>query len=321
MELLSHDPLPEPVPNTSLPRTIAELHGSRIAYVDAGEGEVVVLLHGIGSSAATWNRAMPLLAERYRVIAPDFPGHGRSSYARNDHSIAGFALYVRDLLMGLGIRKATFVGHSLGGGVAMQVAYAYPEMVSRMMLVSSGGLGREVGLALRAATLPGAELVMPLICNRPIIRVTHWLAHRIKPLAHPGLQELAYVYATLAHPAARRAFLAIVRGAMDFSGQRIDATPKLHLAEAVPTYVVWGEADLIIPITHAHRMLELKVVDRFEVFETAGHFPHAEQPQRFCRVVEDFMRLEPADVSHADLAQRFREELATLTPPPADEVA
>jgi pimeloyl-ACP methyl ester carboxylesterase len=313
MQLFSREPLPRPVPDTSLPRTVAELHGSRIAYVDAGDGDPVVLLHGIGSSAATWNGVMPLLAERYRVIAPDFPGHGRSSYARNDHSIAGFALFARDLLMGLGITRATFIGHSLGGGVTMQIAYAYPEMVDRMMLVDSGGLGREVGLALRAATLPGADLVIPLICNRPIIKVTHWLAHRIKPLAHPGLQELAYVYATLAHPAARRAFLAIVRGAMDFGGQRIDATPKLHLAEEVPTYVVWGEADVIIPISHAQRMLDLEVVDRFEVFERAGHFPHAEEPRRFSDLVDEFMQMAPARVSHADLAARFRQELGTVS--------
>lgn len=299
-----------PLPDTVLPRHHVDLYGTRLSFVDAGEGDPVVLLHGITCSAASWNRLLPALAERHRVIAPDMPGHGWSSRARGDHSIAGFALHVRDLLMGLGIERATFVGHSLGGGVTMQTAYAYPELVGRMVLVASGGLGESVGLALRAATLPGTEWVLPLAFNRVGARVTRLLARFATDPRLVTVQELAWSYATLADPAARRAFVTIIRGVVDWGGQRIDATRRLHLAEDVPTMVVWGDADLIIPIGHGRRAAADLPVDRFEVFEGAGHFPHLERPQQFLEVLEDFLRdTHPATNSHATLAGSIRDAM------------
>lgn len=299
-----------PLPETVLPRRHVDLYGTRLSFVDAGEGEPIVLLHGITCSAASWNRLMPALAEHHRVIVPDLPGHGWSSRARGDHSIAAFALHVRDLLMGLGVDRATFVGHSLGGGVTMQTAYAYPELVGRMVLVSSGGLGESVGTALRAATLPGAEWVLPFIFNRFGARVTRTLARLATDSRLVTVQELAWSYATLADPAARRAFVTIIRGVIDWGGQRIDATRRLHLAEEVPTMVVWGDADLIIPIGHGRRAAADLPVDRFEVFEDAGHFPHLERPDDFLRVLDEFMHdTDPASNSHANLAGYIRDAM------------
>ena len=285
----SHPPR-VPLPDTVLPRHTVDLHGSRISFVDEGEGDPIVLLHGITCSAASWNPVMERLAEHHRVIVPDLPGHGHSGRARGDYSLAGFALYVRDILMGLGVRKATFVGHSLGGGVTMQIAYAYPELVGRMVLIASGGLGESVGLALRTATLPGAEWVLPIAFNRFGATLTRWLADRTSRQRRLAtLHELANSYATLADPAARRAFVSLIRGVVDWTGQRINATSRLHLAEDVPTLVLWGDADLIIPIGHAHRAAAESPVDRFEVFEGAGHFPHLDDPDRFARVLRDFI--------------------------------
>ena len=299
-----------PLPETVFPRHQVDLYGSRLSFVDAGEGDPLVLLHGITCSAASWNALLPALAERHRVIVPDLPGHGWSSRTRGDHSIAGFALVVRDLLMGLGIERATFVGHSLGGGVTMQTAYAYPELVGRMVLVASGGLGESVGLPLRAATLPGAEWVLPLAFNRFGARITSLLARMITDPRMITLHELAYSYATLADPAARRAFVTIIRGVADWNGQRIDATRRLHLAEEVPTMIVWGDADLIIPIGHGRRAAADLPVDRFEVFEDAGHFPHLERPEDFVRVLFEFLReTRPAANSHANLAGYIREAM------------
>lgn len=299
-----------PLPDTVLPRQQVDLYGIRMSFVDEGEGDPIVLLHGITCSAASWNTLMPTLAQHHRVIVPDLPGHGWSSRARGDHSIAAFALHVRDLLMGLGVERATFVGHSLGGGVTMQTAYAYPELVGRMVLVASGGLGESVGLALRAATLPGAEWVLPIAFNRFGARVTKLLAQFVTSPGLVTLHELAYSYATLADPAARRAFVTIIRGVIDWDGQRIDATRRLHLAEEVPTMIVWGDADLIIPIGHGRRAAADLPVDRFEVFEGAGHFPHLERPRQFLSVLDDFMLdTQPAANSHAILAGQIREAM------------
>src|SRR4029453_7765057 len=133
-----------------------KVHGHDVAYRQAGEGPLLVMIHGIAGSSGTWGPVMPLLAERYTVIAPDLLGHGESAKPRGDYSLGAYASGVRDLLAVLGHERVTVVGHSLGGGIAMQFAYQFPERVERLVLVSSGGLGREVHLLLRAAALPGS---------------------------------------------------------------------------------------------------------------------------------------------------------------------
>ena len=142
-----------------------QLHGHRVAYRLEGSGPVIVLVHGITSSSATWDQVMPTLAEHYTVIAPDLLGHGQSAKPRGDYSLGAYASGIRDLLVALGQERATFIGHSLGGGVAMQLSYQFPELCERLALVDSGGLGREVSLLLRSATLPGSELVLPLLAT------------------------------------------------------------------------------------------------------------------------------------------------------------
>src|SRR5215813_12099940 len=143
-----------------------ELHGHRVSFQVAGSGEqVVVLLHGITSTAQAWREVMPQLAERYTVIAPDMIGHGRSAKPRGDYSLGAYAAGVRDLLALLGFERGTVVGHSLGGGIAMQFSYLFPEYVERLALISSGGLGREVHPLLRAAALPGSEWILPLLAR------------------------------------------------------------------------------------------------------------------------------------------------------------
>src|ERR671934_1299507 len=127
-----------------------ELHGHCVAYRSAGCGPVIVLVHGITSTSATWERVMPALTKRFTVIAPDLLGHGGSAKPRGDYSLGAYASGVRDLLIALGHERATFVGHSLGGGVAMQLAYQFPEHCERLVLVSSGGVGREITPPFRA---------------------------------------------------------------------------------------------------------------------------------------------------------------------------
>ena len=147
------------------PHREVELHGHAVGYRMLGEGPLLVLLHGITSTSEAWREVMPRLAETHTVIAPDLIGHGRSAKPRGDYSLGAYASGVRDLMVALGIERATMVGHSLGGGVALQLAYQFPERCERLVLVASGGLGKEVTPFLRAVSLPGSELVLPLLLS------------------------------------------------------------------------------------------------------------------------------------------------------------
>src|SRR3954447_24030966 len=288
------------------------MHGHRVSYRAGGRGPVLLMIHGITSSSANWAPVLPLLAERFTVIAPDLLGHGASAKPTGDYSLGAYACMLRDLMLALGHDSATIVGHSLGGGVAMQVAYQFPELCDRLVLVSSGGLGREVSIFLRAATLPGAEYVLPLIASRPVLASGEAVARTVGRLglrlgADPG--EIARGVASLAGGGApggappragggpRRAFVHTARSVIDPGGQRVDARDRLYLSEAVPSLLVWGERDRIIPLDHARQAQALMPNSRLEVMPGAGHFPFNHDPARFAAILEDFVATtEPADL-------------------------
>src|SRR6185295_3159128 len=275
------------------------LHGHRVAYRSAGSGPAVVLVHGITSTSATWERVMPYLATRFTVIAPDLLGHGHSAKPRGDYSLGAYASGVRDLMVTLGHESATFVGHSLGGGVVMQLAYQFPERCERLVLVDSGGLGREVSLLLRAATLPLSEVVLPLLASARLLdsgRAVGRILGRLGLQAGTDIGELARGHASLADPEARAAFVHTLRTIVDPGGQRVNASDRLYLAENIPFMLVWGERDPIIPVEHGIAAHELVPSSRLEIFEGAGHFPHLDDPQHFLDVLLDFIESsEPAD--------------------------
>jgi pimeloyl-ACP methyl ester carboxylesterase len=265
------------------PRDV-RLHGHPVSYEETGSADAptLVLLHGIAGSSHTWDPVLPLLAPDFRVIAPDMLGHGASAKPRGDYSLGAFASGVRDLLDLIDIEQVTIVGHSLGGGVAMQFAYQFPERCQRLVLVSSGGLGREVTPFLRAATLPGAEWVVPLLG-----KLANWLP--VAPILPPGPAEVARGFASLAETDAGRAFVHTARSVMDITGQRVDASDRLYLAETMPTLLVWGDRDRFIPLSHGQRAAELIPGSRLEVFPGAGHFPMHDNPLRFARALHDFV--------------------------------
>src|SRR6266540_7454024 len=187
-----------------------ELHGHQVAYRSAGSGPVIVLVHGITSTSETWERVMPALAKRFTVIAPDLLGHGGSAKPRGDYSLGAYASGVRDMLIALGHERATFVGHSLGGGVAMQLAYQFPERCERLVLIDSGGLGSEVNLLLRMATLPGAEFVLPILASERVLgagRGVGRLFGRIGVKVRTDIAEMARGHASLGESEARSAFV------------------------------------------------------------------------------------------------------------------
>jgi pimeloyl-ACP methyl ester carboxylesterase len=276
------------------------LHGHRVFYRSAGSGPALVLVHGITSTSATWANVLPYLAEHFTVIAPDLLGHGDSAKPRGDYSLGAYASGIRDLLIALGHERATFVGHSLGGGVAMQLAYQFPEHCDRLVLVSSGGLGREIGVLLRAAALPGSELVLPLLVNEPLLGAGRALGRLLGGVGlrvHTDLGEVLRGHASLSDGEARSAFLHTLRTVVDPRGQRVDASDRLYLAQAIPFLLVWGERDPIIPVEHARAAHRLVPGSRLEIFPDAGHFPHLDDPLRFVRLLRAFVaETEPAHV-------------------------
>jgi pimeloyl-ACP methyl ester carboxylesterase len=285
------------------PRQVAEsrvVHGHKRAFVRAGEGPALLLLHGIGNNCQTWAGVIDRLAETHTVIAPDLLGHGNSDKPRGDYSIAAYANGMRDLLSVLDVEQATVVGHSLGGGIAMQMAYQFPERVDRLVLVNSGGLGAEVNFILRAATLPGAEIVLPLMVHRHVRTLAAGLGRVFGALGHrpsSDLQGILEGFASLTTGEAQRAFLHTARSIIDISGQRVSARDRLYLAGDMPTLIIWGARDPMIPVAHAYDAHGAIPHSRLEVFESAGHFPFNDEPVRFSQALSDFIReTDPADL-------------------------
>jgi pimeloyl-ACP methyl ester carboxylesterase len=292
------------------PREIT-LHGHRVSYRTAGSGPLLVLIHGIAGSSATWEGVLPKLAERCTIVAPDLLGHGQSAKPRTDYSLGAYASAIRDLLGVLGYERGTILGHSLGGGVAMQFAYQFPERCERLVLVSSGGLGHELHFLLRAAALPGAEWVLPLLCSSGLRGAVDGVARflgRVAGLrAGPDLEEIWRSFVSLADADARHAFLHTVRTVIDIQGQRVNATNRLYLAAELPTMIIWGEHDPLIPVAHAHAAHENIPGSRLEIFPDAGHFPYRDNPRHFVELLLDFIQsTAPAHVDEQAWRQRLR---------------
>jgi pimeloyl-ACP methyl ester carboxylesterase len=275
-----------------------------VAFRQAGDGPVLLLIHGITSDSSTWRGVMGALAAEHTVLAPDLMGHGSSAKPRGDYSLGAHASGLRDLLAALGHERATFVGHSLGGGIAMQLAYQHPELCERLVLVDSGGLGREVSLLLRAATLPGSEYVMPWLAASRLFETgrlaTGLLAKVGLRAATADLEEVAAAHRTLSDAPARSAFVQTLRSVVEPGGQRVSASSRLYLAGHIPLMLVWGERDRIIPISHGHQTHARVPGSRLEVFPDSGHFPQLDEPRHFSDVLLDFMdSTEPAQLDSA----------------------
>ena len=266
------------------------LHGHPVAYVQKGAGPVLLLIHGMAGTLDTWRLVIDPLARGATVLAVDLPGHGSSTPAGGDYSLGSLAAFLRDVLTALGHEHATLVGHSLGGGIAMQFSYQFPEMVERLVLVSSGGLGLEVSPVLRAASLPGADLFLSLTAKTT--KRASDLAGRALRSAHisPGanIDELVRSYSSLADAGRRQAFLATVRSVVGLGGQSVGAADRLHLAGETPVLLVWGADDPIIPAEHARAAHELLPHATLAIFDGVRHFPHLEVPDRFIAALQDF---------------------------------
>jgi pimeloyl-ACP methyl ester carboxylesterase len=302
----------------------ATIHGYRRAYIKSGNGPALLLIHGIGDSSDTWRPVAELLAQRNTVIAPDLLGHGRSEKPRADYTVGGFANGMRDLLSILDVDRVTVVGHSLGGGVAAQFAYQYPERCERLVLVNSGGIGRTVSPLLRMAAVPGAEALMPLL-GLPPVRMASRLGAGLLRMFDTALgrdaEEMLAVFDALPSTEARRAILRTLRSGVDWRGQVITMLDRAYLADGVPTLIIWGRRDAIIPLGHGRLAQAALPGSVLEVFDEAGHFPHHTDPQRFAAVVRDFVeRTPPASFDREEWRRRLRRGLrGTAGPAPSGD--
>ena len=281
-----------------------ELHGRRVIYRVAGSGPPIVLIHGMLNSSSHWRSVALNLAGDFTVIAPDLIGHGDSAAPRGDYSLGAHAASIRDLLAAIGIDRATIVGHSLGGGVAMQFFYQFPQRVERLVLISSGGLGREVTPTLRSAALPGISPLLTLTIRPRLLAALAGAGARMRERgigAGIYLQAAARALRPLENADARQAFLHTLRAVIDVHGQRVSATDRLYLLEALPTMIAWGERDHTIPLAHGRSAHEAIPNSRLRTLPGAAHFPHLEDPDGLSGLLREFMRTtEPGAIEDGD---------------------
>ncbi|MGS0686391.1 alpha/beta fold hydrolase [Nakamurella sp. GG22] len=287
------------------PRSMT-LHGHRLSYTDTRPDHdacpdaatapppatTILFVHGLMSSSQTWSDQTGRLHGR-RVIAPDLFGHGESAKPPGDYSLGAHAATLRDLMDELEVRTVTVVGHSLGGGVALQFAYLFPDRVDAVVLVSSGGLGKEVNPLLRAATLPGSELVLPLVASSWLHGVgdtalRYWGKLGLPPIS-PSSDEAWRNLSTLADGPTRTAFLATSRSVINVGGQTVAARDRLPGLRSRPSLVIWGARDRIVPSSHLENARTELPDAQVEIFDRAGHFPHLDEPDRFATVLNGFL--------------------------------
>jgi len=288
------------------------IHGYRRAFRIAGSGPALLLIHGIGDNSTTWSTVQSKLAQRFTVIAPDLLGHGQSDKPRADYSIAAYANGMRDLLGVLDIEKVTVVGHSLGGGVAMQFAYQFPQMVDRLILIGAGGVTKDVNIALRVASLPlGGEalalLRLPFVL--PAMQVVGKLAGGLVGTTAVGrdLPDVLRILRDLPEPTASSAFTRTLRAVVDWRGQVVTMLDRCYLTESVPVQLIWGEQDVVIPVSHARMAHAAMPGSRLEIFGKSGHFPFHDDPDRFVEVVQRFIDdTEPAEYDQNALRDLLR---------------
>jgi pimeloyl-ACP methyl ester carboxylesterase len=288
------------------------IHGYRRAFRIAGSGPVILLIHGIGDNSTTWEMVQARLAQRFTVIAVDLLGHGQSDKPRADYSTAAYANGMRDLLSVLDIERVTVVGHSLGGGVAMQFAYQFPQLVERLVLVAAGGVTKDVNLVLRLASLPmGSEalalLRLPLVL--PALQIfgrAAGLALGSTAVGH-DLPDVLRVLAGLPEPMASAAFTRTLRAVVDWRGQSVTMLDRCYLTESVPVQIIWGTHDVVVPVSHARMAHAAMPGSRLEIFERSGHFPFHDDPDRFIEVLERFIdTTAPAEYDQIALRELLR---------------
>jgi pimeloyl-ACP methyl ester carboxylesterase len=269
-----------------------EVEGLPIRYLTVGSGPPLVLLHGAGDNSLDWRWIISDLAATHRVYAPDLPGSPDSARPAVDYSPAFFERSVVAFVDALDMGRATFVGNSLGGLIALRLALSEPARVTGLVLVDSAGLGREVNPAFTSVNVPGPfEAAIPFwrtpvgayqrAWGRTALLFAHppgsvprgWLAEQCRLALWPGYLE---------------AHLATLRALVGPLGQRevlVDRLPSLK----IPTLVVWGARDRVFPESQARDAVAHLPEGSLALIPDCGHMPHVECPDRFLAALDEFL--------------------------------
>jgi pimeloyl-ACP methyl ester carboxylesterase len=275
-------------------RRCVEVDGNRLSYLEAGSAgdPVVLLVHGLMSDSGTWVEVLEPLAERgLRAIAIDLLGHGASDKPPGPYLLDDFALVLEGFLCALGIERVTLCGHSLGGAIAIHYGYHYPQRVGRLLLVSAGGLGKEVSWGLRMLALPGAERLTGAVMGRSLVQnlLRASLVHRAFRVTPQRLVNLRRIGRTLFRADMRAAFFRSLRGVIGPRGQLGSFLEMEYLTAHVPTLLVWSQQDVIIPVAHAHRTHAHLPGSELLVFRGGGHEPHRRNAAEFANATAAFV--------------------------------
>jgi len=275
-----------------LPDFYIDVNGVRTRYRQAGGGGLpVILIHGLGASAEIWSANIGALASRHRVYVPDLPGFGHTEKPEwMDYGPGAYSRFVRDFMAALGIGRAALVGHSLGGGVALRVILDDPGRVDRLILVSSAGLGREVSLPLRIASIPFFDRIF----FKPPLPVFIRFLHRLVYYRAAITPEFAHLYYEMFfQPGSVRAFTSILRNIATLRGARPGILEPIREglgAITAPALILWGRQDRILPVSQAFDAAGRIPGARLHVFERCGHMPNVEYPKEFNRLVLEFLQ-------------------------------
>lgn len=269
---------------------ILDVFGRQVAVQVDGSGDPIVFLHGLGSTSESWQSTIDCLGGSMLTIAIDLAGHGRSARDRGDYSITANAVLVRGVLDRLGIDQALIVGHSYGGGVALAEAVIFPEKVAGLALVASGGLGPEAAFVLRVMSLPFVGEIASLAIHPWLVSRLDATLDRLSSFGFREPSELRQTRQTLrslSDLAARGTFLDTLRGVVNVRGQQVNGAERLDRVGDIPVLVVWGDRDPMLPSSHADVVGRAIPHARIEIFAGAGHFPHAQDPDRLAGLLVD----------------------------------
>lgn len=253
------------------------------------KGSYVLLLHGIAASIEFWNLNIQALAKAHRVVALDMVGFGHTDKPSAPYSLSYFARFVKDFMDIRGIGRAHVVGFSLGGGVALRLAIDYPEVVEKLVLVDSVGLGKEAALLLRSMAIPGIGSLLSRP-NKMGSAMLYRTCFQNKKFPLDPLIDLGYRLSAL--PGAQQAFLSTMKAVATIRGVRkevygpiVEHLPNIHAR----TLIVWGQQDRILPVAHAHLAAKRLPHSETCIFDPCGHLPHIEKSEKFNEVVGEFL--------------------------------
>jgi pimeloyl-ACP methyl ester carboxylesterase len=268
--------------------------GNEIAYLESGapDAPAVLLVHGLLSDSGTWLADLePLAARGLRPIAVDLIGHGRSAKPPGTYLLDDFAQMLDGFMAALDLDSATVCGHSLGGAIAIHFGYHYPKRVHRLVLVSAGGLGREVNPALRMLSLRGAEALTGAVMGRATVQrvLRSPRLHRLCRVTPERLPNLRRIGGTLFRADSRAAFFRSLRGVIGPRGQLGSFIEMEYLGAQLPTLLVWSDKDVIIPVSHAHATHAHLPGSTLVLFEGGGHEPHRRNAAKFADAVASFV--------------------------------